>query len=160
MNEENLDLNEVEVTEENKLENSLTELQIYGVNTNTVRLLSKIRQYIVLTQIQMDLIGKSHSIQPIMREIYQFEETKMIMSIREEFDMFRAYTTDHIVLKNVNSIREKFEFAISFVTGNMQNVESVHDKNYVQILDTFADKLQNIASILTKKSVLNENFNQ
>jgi len=147
--EEEIDLNDVEVTEVD--ETGLTDLQLYGLNATSVRLLSKIRQYIVLTQIQIDLVDKSHSIQPIMREIYQFEETKTIMSIREEFDMFRVYTSDKIVTLNVNQIRERFEQSISFVTSNMQAVNSVYDKGYVQILDTFADKLQQVALTITSK---------
>jgi hypothetical protein len=151
-----LNLDDVSVTEQN--DEGLTDLQIYGLNSTIVRLLSKLRKYIVLTQLQMDLVEKPHTVQPIMREMYQFEETKMIMDIREEFDMFRVYTSDKIIIKNVNSLREKFEQAISFVTTNMQNVGSVFDKDYTEILDAFADKLQQINIKITSKSILSENF--
>lgn len=154
--ETKINLDSVSVTEQTETE--LTELHMFGINSTTIRLLSKLRKYIVLTQIQMDLVEKSHAVQPIMREFYQFEETKMIMEIREEFDMFRVFTSDKLVIKNLNSIRENFEQAISFVTHHMQAVESVFDKNYVEILETFADRLQQINNKLTTKSILNENF--
>ena len=77
----------------------MTDLQVYGINSTVVRLLSKVRKYTILTQIQMSLTNKPQQIQPIMREIYQFEETKMIMDIREEFDMFYVYTRDKMVMQ-------------------------------------------------------------
>lgn len=149
-------LNNVSVSEEK--DDGLTDLQLYGIHTSVVKLLSKIRKYSILIQIQMDLLNKSHQIQPIMREIYQFEETKMIMDIREEFDMFYVFTKDKIVVKNVEIIRNKFEQAINFVTTNMQTVESILDKNYLEILDTFADRLKLITNDISSKSIFDEHF--
>lgn len=136
----------------------LTDLQIYGINASVVRLLSKVRKYTILCQIQIDLIHKSHAIQPMMREIYQFEETKMIMDIREEFDMFYVYTKDKIIMKNIEMLREKFEQAIGFVTSNMGGIESVLDKNYIEILDTFLDKLKILSNDVASKSIFDEHF--
>jgi hypothetical protein len=136
----------------------MTDLQIYGINATVVRLLSKVRKYTILTQIQMSLTNKPQQIQPIMREIYQFEETKMIMDIREEFDMFYVYTRDKIVIGNAEKLREKFEMAIKFVTTNMQTVESVVDKNFIEILDSFTDQLQILSSNIATKSIFDEHF--
>ena len=97
----------IKVSEDTEI--GMTDLQIYGINAAVVKLLSKLRKYTILTQIQMELVNKSHQIQPLMREIYQFEETKMIMDIREEFDMFYVYTKDKYVIKNVEALRENFE---------------------------------------------------
>ncbi len=149
-------LNNISVTEEK--DNNLTDLQIYGIHTTVIKLLSKIRKYSILIQIQMDLLNKSHQIQPIMREIYQFEETKMIMDIREEFDMFHVFTKDKIVVKNAETLRSKFEQAINFVTTNMQTVDSILDKNYLEILDTFADRLKLITNDIASKSIFDEHF--
>lgn len=152
----NHDSNNIAISEEK--DNNLTDLQVYGINTSIVKLLSKIRKYTILIQLQMDLLSKSHTIQPIMREIYQFEETKMIMDIREEFDMFYVFTKDKIIMKNIELLREKFEYAINFVTTNMQSVESILDKNYIEVLDTFADKLKLITDDIASKSIFDEHF--
>jgi hypothetical protein len=93
-----------------------------------------------------------------MREIYQYSETQMIMDIREELDMYRVYASDRIVIKNVMHVREKFEQAISYVTENMQTVESVIDKSYIEILDTFIDSLHQLTDKLTKKSILSDQY--
>lgn len=139
-------------------EAGLTDLQVYGINASVVKLLSKVRKYTILSQIQMELVHKSHQIQPLMREIYQFEETKMIMEIREEFDMFYVYTKDKTIMKNVEMLREKFEHAIGFVTSNMGGIESVLDKNYLEILDTFLDKLRLLSNDIASKSIFDEHF--
>ncbi len=154
--DENIDLSTVGVgTIDDK---GLTDLQIYGINTTVVRLLSKVRKYTILTQIQMGLLQKPQQIQPIMREIYQYEETQMIMDIREEFDMFYVYTRDKHVIHNAEILRERFEQAISYVTTNMQTVKSVLDKGFVEILDTFCDQLQILSSSIASKSIFDENF--
>jgi hypothetical protein len=152
---ENINMGDVSVTEEN---GGMTDLQIYGINGSIVKLLSKMRKYAILTQIQMELVNKPHNIQPIMREIYQFEETKMIMEIREEFDTFYVYTKDTIVLKNVEMLREKFEQSISFITSNMQQLNSILDKEYIEILDTFTDNLQQLSTAVASKSIFDEHF--
>lgn len=151
-----IDLNNVAVTEEKS--DGMSDIQIYGINAAVVRLLSKVRKYTILTQIQMSLTHKPQQIQPIMREIYQFEETKMIMDIREEFDMFYVYTRDKSVIKNTEMLREKFEQAITYVTENMQNVNSVLDTSFIEILDTFTDKLQVLSNNIATKSIFDEHF--
>lgn len=155
MEQKNMD--NVEVSDSDPI--GLTDLQIYGINGSVVRLLSKVRKYTILTQIQMELVNKSHQIQPIMREIYQFDEIKMVMEIREEFDMFHVYTTDKCVCRNVDVIRDKFDNAISFVTTNMGGLKGgIMDKEYSEILDTFADMLQQIATTISQKSIFDEQF--
>lgn len=153
---ENLNLDNVAVTQHD--DKGLTDLQIYGINSTVVRLLSKVRKYTILTQIQMSLLQKPQQIQPIMREIYQYEETQMIMDIREEFDMFYVYTRDKHVIHNAEMLRERFEQAISYVTSNMQNVTSVLDKSFVEILDTFSDQLQVLSTSIATKSIFDEHF--
>lgn len=147
----------VEVSE--NMEEGFTELQLYGINSTVVNLLSKLRKYTILTQVQMELVNKSHQIQPMMREIYQFEEIKMVMDIRKEFDMFYVYANKNkYILKNSEILREKFEQAVGFITSNMQNVKSVIDNDYVEILDTFADRLQQISTTVATKSIFDEHF--
>lgn len=151
-----VNLDSVAVTEEKNV--GLTDLQIYGINSTVVRLLSKVRKYTILTQIHMNLANKPQQIQPIMRELYQFEETKMIMDIREEFDMFYVYTRDKTVVRNAEMLRERFEQAIAYVTTSMQSVTSVLDKNFNEILDTFTDQLQTLSSNIASKSIFDEHF--
>ncbi len=153
---EKLNLDEVAVGQHE--DKGLTDLQIYGINSTVVRLLSKVRKYTILTQIQMGLLQKPPQIQPIMREIYQFEETQMIMDIREEFDMFYVYTRDKHVIHNAEMLREKFEQSIAYVTSNMQTVKSVLDKSFVEILDTFSDQLQILSASIASKSIFDEHF--
>lgn len=153
---EKLDLDNVAVgTHDDK---GLTDLQIYGINGTVVRLLSKVRKYTILTQIQIGLLQKPPQIQPLMREIYQFEETQMIMDIREEFDMFYVYTRDKHVIRNAELLRDRFEQAISYVTSNMQTITSVLDKGFVEILDTFSDQLQVLSASIATKSIFDEHF--
>jgi len=151
-----INMDDVKISE--KKEVGMTDLQIYGIKSTVITLLSKVRKYTLLTQIQMDLIKKSHQVQPIMREIYQFEETKMIMDIRADYDMFYVYATDKIVMKNVEMLREFFEQSIGFITTNMQTVNSILDKNYAEILDTFIDKLQHLSTNIATKSIFDEHF--
>ena len=54
--------------------------------------------------------------------------------------------------------REKFEQAIGFVTSNMGGIESVLDKNYIEILDTFLDKLKILSNDVASKSIFDEHF--
>ena len=154
--ETTVNMDSVAVTEEK--ESGLTDLQIYGINATVVRLLSKVRKYTILTQIHMNLSNKPQQIQPMMREIYQFEETKMIMDIREEFDMFYVYTRDKTVVRNAEMLRERFEQSIAYVTTSMQSVTSVLDKNFNEILDTFTDQLQTLSSNIASKSIFDEHF--
>lgn len=156
MVEENVNMEGVAV-DENKQE-QLTDLQEYGIASNLVTLLGNLRKYIILTQIQIELQNKSHQIQPIMREIYQFEETKMIMDIRTNLDTFYAYTNDKIIAHNVELIRTRFEQTINFLGENMIQVKSVLDKNYIEILDEFSDKLKMLTDSLATKSIFDENF--
>ena len=145
----------IEVTEEKE---ALTDLQVYGVSTSIVTLIGLLKKYIMLTQIQNELQTKSTHIQPIMRELYQFEETKMIMDIRTQFDMVFVYTKDAIIITNYAKIREKFELAIKYLTSNMVDVKSVLDKNYSEILDEFCDKLKFITDAISQKSIYDEQF--
>lgn len=149
-------MDKVEVGQEP--EEQMTDLQIYGISSTVVQLLGALRKYAILAQIQKDLQTKPAQAQPVMREFYQYEETKMIMDIRTQFDMVYVYTKDKIVLKNFDIIRTSFENAISFLTENMMNVTSVTDKNYVEILDEFADKIKHISDVMTRKSIFDESF--
>lgn len=152
-----IDMNDVEVAEES--EHQLSEAQIFGINSTVIVLLSRLKQYAMLTAVQMELTKKSHQIQPIMREIYQYEEMKNVTLIRESFDMFYVYAShDKIVIKNVGIIREKFEQAMMYVTSNMQKVESVMDKNYLEVLDSFADMITMIIKHASVKPIFSEDF--
>lgn len=153
---DHLNMDNVAVQEE--VETGLTDLQEYGISGILVTMLSNIRKYIILTQIQMELQNKSHQIQPIMREIYQFNETEKIMDIRANLDMVFVYTKDPVILNNFQMIRDKFENAISFLTNSMQKVTSVLDKNYIEILDEFTDKLQSLATDLATKSIYDTHY--
>jgi hypothetical protein len=62
------------------------------------------------------------------------------------------------VIGNAEKLREKFEMAIKFVTTNMQTVESVVDKNFIEILDSFTDQLQILSSNIATKSIFDEHF--
>lgn len=156
---ENKDVNLDQVSVTDSKESAMTDLQIYGISSVVVRLLSKLRKYTILTKIQIELIHKPHQVQPVMREIYQFEETKMVMDIREEFDMFYVYGRDEIVNKNAEMLRENFEQSISFVTTNMMKIDgNTLGKEYAEILDSFADKLQQISTTLASKSIFDENY--
>jgi len=152
---EKINTDNVNVSEEKE---QLTDLQLYGVSGAIVTLIGLLKKYTILAQIQADLQQKPPQAQPIMREIYQFEETKMIMDIRTQFDMVYVYTRDPIVVNNFTMIREAFEQAILFLTSNMQNVQSVLEKNYVEILDEFSDKLKVITDNLISKSIYDEHF--
>lgn len=157
MTDKNIVNDAVEISEKN--EESFTELQLYGINETVVNLLSKLRKYTILSQVQMELVKKSHNVQPLMREIYQFEEIKMIMDIRKDFDMFYVYASkSKNVLKNSELLREKFEQAVGFITQNMQKIDSVLNTDYVEILDTFADRLQQISTSVATKSIFDEHF--
>ncbi len=151
-------MDDINVTDDSNVSESMTDLQVYGINKIIVTLLSNIRKYTILSQIQLELKNKPNQIHPIMREIYQFREMEMIMDIRANFDTFYVYTKDKIVIKNVENLREKFEYAINFLTTNMQSVESVLDKNYVEILDTFSDRLKLLANDVATKSIFDEHF--
>lgn len=156
MTEQN-NLDDIKVTENR--EDYLTDIQLYGINTAVVNLLSALRKYTILTQVQMELVNKSHNIQPLMREIYQFEEIKMVMDIRKEFDMFYVYANKNKwVLKNSETLRKKFEQAITYITTNMQKINSVLDNSYTEILDTFCDMLQQISTNVASKSIFDEHF--
>lgn len=155
--EQDLKMEDVNVTEEN--EHKLSEAQIHGINSCVIKLISRVKQYTILTAIQMELVKKSHLVQPIMREFYQYEETKMVTEIREVLDMFYVYAAhDKIVMKNVGIIREKFEYAIGFVTNNMQRVSSVMDKDYMEILDSFADMLSTLIKHISSKPIFDAGF--
>ena len=155
MTEEKINMDGVNV-EENK--EPLTDLQEYNISSTVVKLLGDLRKYMLLTQVQIDLQKKPHQIQPIMREIYQYEEMKMIMDIRTDMDLVYAYTRDKIVITNMETIRNKFESAINYLSSNMMNVKSVLDKSYSEILDEFLDKLKMLADDITTKSIYEENF--
>jgi len=147
----------IEVTSEN--EHTLTEAQILGINTSIVRILSKLKQYSILIAIQMDLIKKSHNIQLIMREFYQYEETKVVTEIREILDMFYVYAAhDKIVMQNINIIRGKFEHAIEFVSTHVRTLTSFMDKNYSEILDTFSDMLAVLIEHISVKPIFDPNY--
>jgi len=156
MTEEKVNMDSVGVEENNK--EPLTDLQEYNISGAVVRLLGDLRKYMLLTQIQIDLQQKSHQIQPIMRELYQYEETKLIMDIRTDMDMVYAFTKDKIVITNMESIRNKFENAINYLSNNMLNVKSVLDKDYHEILDEFLDKLKMLSEDIAKKSIYDEHF--
>lgn len=144
-------MDDVNVSEIN--ENSMTDLQIYGITSNVVHLLSNLRKYILLTQMQLDLVSKSYSLQPIMREIYQYREAELIMDIRANLDMVYVYTRDTIVLSNFDKIRNQFEMAVSYLGEHISKVQSITDKNYSEILDEFMEKLQSIATTIATKNI-------
>ena len=156
MNKTEVNMDNVQVGEEEK--ESLTDLQVYGVSGTIVTLLGMIKKYTILSQIQKDLSQKAPQAQPVMREFYQFEETKMIMDIRTQFDMVYVYTRDPIVVNNFQMIRDSFENAIAYLTGNMQEVTSILDQNYSEILDEFSDKLKVISDTITRKSIFDDHF--
>ena len=155
MTEENVNMGEVDITDDKE---QLTDLQMYGISGSIVTLIGQLKKYIMLTQIQQELQTKPTQIQPIMRELYQFEETKMIMDIRTQFDMVFVYTKDAIVITNYGKVREAFELAINYLTSNMVNVKSVLDNSYSEILDEFCDKLKDIADAVSAKSIYDEQF--
>ena len=155
MTEEKINMDGVNV-EENK--EPLTDLQEYNISSTIVKLLGDLRKYMLLTQLQIDLQHKPHQVQPIMREVYQFEEMKLIMDIRTDLDMIYAYTKDNVIISNMDAIRDKFESAINYLTTNMMNVKSVLDKNYIEILDEFLDKLKMLANDIATKSIYEESF--
>lgn len=156
MTEENVNMAGVSIDENNK--EQLTDLQEYGINSAIIRLLGDLRKYMILTQMQMDLKQKSHQVQPIMREIHQYEEVKMIMDIRTDLDYIHGYTRDKIILTNMESIRTKFESAIHYLTSNMVNVKSPLDKDFTEILDEFLDKLKMLTEDIATKSIYDEHF--
>jgi len=156
MEQTNINMDNVKVSQET--DTGLTDLQMYGISSTIVSLLGAIKKYTILAQIQKDLQHKPPQAQPVMREFYQFEETKMIMDIRTQFDMVYVYTRDAIIVNNFQSLRDAFEQAIMFLTSGMQDVKSVHDKNYSEILDEFSDKLKAIADSIAKKSIYDEHF--
>ncbi len=158
MEKTEVNMNDVQIGEETKEKDNLTDLQMYGISGAVVTLLGLIRKYTILSQIQKDLQQKPGQIQPMMREIYQFEETKMIMDIRTQFDMVYVYTLDTVIVNNFQIIRDSFENAIAYLTSNMQQVDSVMDKNYIEILDEFSDKLQAISTTISTKSIYESNF--
>ena len=157
MIEEKINMDSVNVSEGMDQE-PLTDLQAYGISSAVVRLLGDLRKYMLLTQVQIDLQNKSHQIQPIMRELYQYEEMKMIMDIRTDLDMVYAYTNDKIVITNMEAIRNKFELSINFLSSNMMKVQSVLDKNYTEILDEFLDKLKMLTDDIATKSIYDKHF--
>jgi len=151
------DTSNVEVTEEK--EHKLSEAQIHGINSSVISLISRLKQYTILTALQMELSKGPHQIQPIMREIYRFEETKLVTSVREAFDMFYVYANhDKIVMNNISTIREKFEQALAFITHHMQKVDSAMDKNYMEVLDSFADMLSMLIKNIQAKPIFDEGF--
>ena len=155
MDKTEVNMDNVKIDEEKE---SLTDLQVYGVSKTVVTLLGLLKKYTILSQIQKDLSQKTPQAQPVMREFYQFEETKMIMDIRTQFDMVYVYTRDPIIVNNFQMLRDSFEAAITYLTGNMQDVTSILDKNYSEILDEFSDKLKVITDIITKRSIFDNNF--
>jgi len=155
MIEEKVNMEGVNV-EENK--EALTDLQEYNINGAVIKLLGDLRKYMILTQLQMDLQGKSHQIQPVMREMYQFEETKMIMDIRTDMDYVYGYTRDKIVITNMEKIRSKFEHAVNYLSSNMVEVSSVLEKSFTEILDSFLDMLKMLTDDISTKSIYDENF--
>jgi len=136
----------------------LTDLQIYGISGTVVTLLGMIKKYSILAQIQKEILHKPPQSQHIMREIYQFEETKMIMDIRTQFDMVYVYTLDKTIVTNFQTLRDSFEQSVLFLTSNIQTVDSFADKNYIEILDEFADKLQALADTIATKSIYEAGF--
>lgn len=155
MIEENVNMDGVQVDEGKE---PITDLQEYNINTAIVKLLGDLRKYMLLTQVQIDLQQKSHQIQPIMRELYQYEEMKLIMDIRTDMDMVYGYTRDKIVITNMESVRSKFEDAINYLSNSMVQVQSVLDKNYVEILDEFLDKIKMLTDDIARKSIYEDTF--
>jgi len=155
MGEEQVNMGGVDVSEK---EEQLTDLQVYGISTSIVNLIGQLKKYIMLTQIQRELQTKSVQIQPIMRELYQYRETESIMDIRTQMDMVYVFTSDKIILANYTKIRESFELAIHYLTNNMANVKSVLDKDYIEILDEFCDKLKSLVDAISSKSIFEKGF--
>jgi hypothetical protein len=156
MTEENVNMDGVKVEEGGR--EPLTDLQEYGISSTIVKLLGDLRKYLLLTQVQIDLQQKSHQIQPIMRELYQYEEMKLIMDIRTDMDTVYAYTRDKIVITNMEVIRNKFENNINFLASNMGQVKSVLDKAYTDILDDFLEKMKKLTDDIATKSIYDEHF--
>jgi len=138
--------------------NQLTDLQVYGISSSIVTLIGYLKKYILLTQMLQELKNKSLQIQSLMREIYQFKETELIMDIRSQFDMVYVYTRDKTIINNFMMIRERFEQSIDYLTSNMLKINNIQDKNYNEILDEFCDKLKHLTDIVMTKSIFDENF--
>jgi len=149
-------MEEIEVNE--APEEGLTDLQVYGISGTVVQLLGLVKKYSILAQMQKEIMNKLPQTQPIMREIYQFEETKLIMDIRTQFDMVFVYTLDKTIVNNFQILRDGFESAILFLTTNLQDVTNFTDKNYIEILDEFTDKLTALADAIATKSIYESNF--
>jgi len=149
-------MEEIEVNE--APEEGLTDLQVYGISGTVVQLLGLVKKYSILAQMQKEIMNKLPQTQPIMREIYQFEETKLIMDIRTQFDMVYVYTLDKTIVNNFQVLRDGFESAILFLTTNLQDVTNFTDKNYIEILDEFTDKLTTLADAIATKSIYESNF--
>jgi len=101
MEKTQVNMDDVAIGEE---KDALTDIQVYGISSTVVILLGAIKKYTILSQIQKDLQQKPAQTQPIMRELYQYEETKMIMDIRTQFDMVYVYTNDKIISNNFQMI--------------------------------------------------------
>jgi len=155
MSEEQVNMGSVDISENDE---QLTDLQVYGISTSVVNLIGQLKKYIMLTQIQRELQTKSVQIQPIMRELYQYRETESIMDIRTQLDMVFVFTSDKIIMANYAKIREAFELAIHYLTNNMIDVKSVLDKDYIEILDEFCDKLKSLVDAISSKSIFEKSF--
>lgn len=155
MSEEKVSMGEVDVSENDE---QLTDLQVYGISTSVVNLIGQLKKYILLTQIQRELQTKSIQVQPVMRELYQYRETETIMDVRTQLDMVFVFTADKTILANYTKIRESFEMSIHYLTNNMANVKSVLDKDYVEILDEFCDKLKSLVDAISSRSIFDKSF--
>lgn len=155
MTEEQVNMSGVDVNEK---DDQLTDLQVYGISTSVVTVIGQLKKYILLTQIQRELQTKTVQVQPIMRELYQYRETETIMDIRTQFDMVYVFTADKTIIANFSKIRESFELAIHYLTNNMASVKSVLDKDYIEILDEFCDKLKSLVDSISSKSIFEKSF--
>jgi len=137
-------------------DNTMTELQVYGITGTIVQLLNYLKKYIMLTQLQIDLVQKNYQVRNILKELYMYEETKLVMDIRSQLDMVYVYTTDDIVVENFQRIRNKFEDALSYLTSNMleQGKEgNLKDEDYISILEPFMNKLKRITEEISSKPI-------
>jgi hypothetical protein len=146
----------VEVTHKEPYE--FSELEVNGINSTIIHMIGLLKKYILLIQVQKELKTKPMQAQPVMRELYQYEEMKLIMDIRTMFDMVYAYTKNKQVITNFDKVRNSFEDAIYFITENMNKIKNIYDKNYEELLEEFSDKLRFIVETLTSVSIFKEEF--
>jgi len=148
-----MDLNDVKVETNNQ--NEMTAIQITGISSTVIDLINLLKQYYMLVKIQIDLKKKDFQFKELLRDYYQFEEMKLVSSIRANFDKFYVYIYGHNVNTNIEKIRTQFEDGITFLVEFVTKHNKLDDE-YYKTLDGFADKLELIIDKLSKKSIYDE----